>query len=188
LLCADRGSDEIPQSLQLIEGRVAQEFNLRKKRRGAFWEDRYHATAVQSDGHLTQCLTYIDLNMVRARAVGHPSEWEVSGYNEIQRPPRRRRIIDFPTLFRLVGAETHSELASMQERSMLAEIGKSRRVAAWTESVAVGDEAYLQQLKVDLRLRSAKRKIEIEDGFLTLSEPHSEYGPISGTKTPVLTS
>jgi putative transposase len=188
LLCADRGNHEIPRSLQLIEGRVAQEFNLRKKRRGAFWEDRYHATAVQTDGHLTQCLTYIDLNMVRARAVGHPSEWEVSGYNEIQRPPRRRRIIDFPTLFRLVGAETHSELASMQERSMLAEIGKSRRVAAWTESVAVGDEAYLQQLKVDLRLRSAKRNIEIEDGFLTLSEPHSEYRPISGTKTPVLAS
>jgi hypothetical protein len=76
----------------------------------------------------------------------------------------------------------------MQERSMLAEIGKSRRVAAWTESVAVGDEAYLQQLKVDLRLRSAKRNIEIEDGFLTLSEPHSEYRPISGTKTPVLAS
>ena len=188
LLCADRGSDEIPHSLQLIEGRVAQEFNLRKKRRGAFWEDRYHATAVQSDGHLTRCLTYIDLNMVRARAVGHPREWEVSGYNEIQHPPRRRRIIDFLTLFRLVGAETHAELASMQEASMLAEIGKSRRVAAWTESVAVGDEAYLQQLKVDLRLRSAKRKIEIEDGYRTLREPRSEYRPISGTKTQVLTS
>ena len=74
----------------------------------------------------------------------------------------------------------------MQEDAMLAEIGKSRRVAAWTESVAVGDEAYLQQLKVDLRLRSAKRKIEIEDGYRTLSEPRSEYRPISDPKTPVL--
>ena len=31
----------------------------------AFWEDRYHATAVQDGDHLIRCLVYIDLNMVR---------------------------------------------------------------------------------------------------------------------------
>lgn len=186
LLCADQGKDEIPNSLQLIEGRVAQEFNLRKKRRGAFWEDRYHATAVQTDGHLTRCLTYIDLNMVRARAVEHPREWEVSGYNEIQNPPQRRRIIDFQTLARLVGVETRAEIALLQEHLIRTEIGKSRRVPGWTESVAVGDETYLRQLKVDLGIRGAKRTIEIDSGYKTLSEPHPEYRPISGTKTPFL--
>ena len=33
---------------------------------GAFWEDRYHATAVQADQHLHRCMVYIDLNIVRA--------------------------------------------------------------------------------------------------------------------------
>ena len=37
----------IPRSMQLVAGRTGQEFNLRKNRRGAFWEDRYHATAVE---------------------------------------------------------------------------------------------------------------------------------------------
>jgi len=33
---------------------------------GAFWEDRYHATAVAADAHLHRCIACIDLNMVRA--------------------------------------------------------------------------------------------------------------------------
>jgi hypothetical protein len=50
--------------------------NQRKKRKGAFWEDRYHATAVESNEHLIQrlvYLVYIDLNMVRAAACGKSS-------------------------------------------------------------------------------------------------------------------
>ena len=76
LLVLDSGQRNIiRKSMQLIAGRTAQEFNQRKKRKGAFWEDRYHATAVETDHHLISCLTYIDLNMVRAGAVAHPSQW-----------------------------------------------------------------------------------------------------------------
>jgi putative transposase len=39
----------IAKSLQLIVGRTAQEYNLRKQRKGEFWEDRYYATAIESD-------------------------------------------------------------------------------------------------------------------------------------------
>ena len=33
------GRNVIPDSIKLIAGRVAQEYNIRKKRKGAFWED-----------------------------------------------------------------------------------------------------------------------------------------------------
>ena len=46
LLVVDSGRDVIPVSIQLIAGRTAQEYNQRKKRKGAFWEDRYYATAI----------------------------------------------------------------------------------------------------------------------------------------------
>jgi REP-associated tyrosine transposase len=72
LLVLDRGGDEIAHSMQLIAGCVGRAFNRRKRRRGAFWEDCYHATAVDTDEHLARCFTYIDLIMVRA-AVGGPS-------------------------------------------------------------------------------------------------------------------
>jgi putative transposase len=37
-----------------------------KKRKGAFREDRYHTTAVEGGLHLSRCMVYVDLNMVRA--------------------------------------------------------------------------------------------------------------------------
>jgi len=76
LIVADAGDkDVIPNSMQLIAGRSGQEYNQRKKRKGAYWEDRYHATAVESGDHLARCMVYIDTNMVRAGAVNHPSMW-----------------------------------------------------------------------------------------------------------------
>ncbi len=46
------GRNGIPKSFQLVAGRSGQEFNNRKKRKGAFWEDRYHATAIKTGEHL----------------------------------------------------------------------------------------------------------------------------------------
>jgi putative transposase len=45
--------------MQLIAGRTAQEYNHRKDRQGAFWEDRYHATAIEADERRHSCLIYI---------------------------------------------------------------------------------------------------------------------------------
>ncbi len=62
------GLDVIPRSMQLVAGRTGQEYNIRKKRKGSFWEDRYHATIIE-DGDLLRCIVYIDLNMVRCSGV-----------------------------------------------------------------------------------------------------------------------
>jgi putative transposase len=94
LLVLDHGRDEIAASMQLIAGRTGQDFNRRKGRRGAFWEDRYHGTVVDAGEYLARCIIYIDLNMVRAGAVPHPRDWEAAGYHEIRRPRGRYRIID----------------------------------------------------------------------------------------------
>jgi len=94
LLVVDGESDAISRSIQLITGRTAQEFNRRKGRKGAFWEDRYHATAIERCKHLLHCLVYIDMNMVRAGVVSHPSGWRHCGYHEIQQPPSHYRLID----------------------------------------------------------------------------------------------
>ena len=66
LLTWDQGHGEIASSMQLIAGRTGQEYNRRKMRRGAFWEDRYHATAVESGEHLARWSTSISTWCVRA--------------------------------------------------------------------------------------------------------------------------
>ena len=106
LLVVD-GEDEeaIPRVMQLAAGRTAQEYNLRKRRRGAFWEDRYHATAVESGEHLRNCMAYIDLNMCRAGVVSHPARWECCEYHEIHTPRQRYGIVNRQRAARLLGYE-----------------------------------------------------------------------------------
>ena len=93
LVFDNAGRNVIPDSIKLIAGRVAQEYNIRKKRKGAFWEDRYHATAVESNRYLRQCMTYIDMNMFRAGVVEHPKEWAFCGYNEIPKKEKELLIL-----------------------------------------------------------------------------------------------
>ena len=51
---------ELFEAMQLIAARTGQEYNIRKQRKGAFWEDRYHASAIEQNSHLNRCLVYID--------------------------------------------------------------------------------------------------------------------------------
>ena len=144
LLVHDKKKASISRSLQLISGRVAQEYNRRKSRKGAFWEDRYFATAVSTDRHLIRCLVYIDLNMVRAGVVRHPSQWKASGYNEIQSPRQRYRTIDIESLVALAGAKTISEFQE-RHRSWVSkelESGRLSRQPEWTEAKAVGSDFF----------------------------------------------
>jgi putative transposase len=178
LLLLDVGSRQtIPGTLQLIAGRTGQEYNRRKSRKGAFWEDRYHATAVQSDDHLARCLVYIDLNMVRAGVVAHPSEWAWSGYNEIQRPRERYALIDRTRLKDLLGMNDDSVL-SEHHRQWIDDARKKdfhQRESRWTESVAVGSKAFIEQTKEQLGLRAKGRKIQENDDACALRETGSEY-------------
>jgi len=113
LLVADDGDrDVIPSSMKLVAGRTGQEFNQRKNRKGAFWEDRYHATAVENGDYLFRCLVYIDMNMVRSGIVEHPSQWPFCGYNEIQEPKRKNVLIDYEKLRASLGLESYDLVKS----------------------------------------------------------------------------
>ncbi|MCJ7642491.1 MAG: transposase, partial [Desulfobacterales bacterium] len=104
-----KGREVIPQTMQLVAGRTGQEYNQSKNRKGAFWEDRYHATAVETDSHLSKCMAYVDLNMVRAGVVSHPSEWPFCGYHEIQSPRQRYSLIDYESLIDLFDIQSMDE-------------------------------------------------------------------------------
>jgi putative transposase len=144
LLVRDNGDDGISKSMHLIAGRVAQEYNRRKSRRGAFWEDRYFATAVATDQHLVKCLVYIDLNMVRAGVVRHPSQWKVCGYNEIQSTRSSYRVIDFAALCDLTGSQAPYDFRREHRAWVETELKQAvtKRQPEWTEENAVGPDSF----------------------------------------------
>jgi REP element-mobilizing transposase RayT len=180
MLVVDTGEQTIPKSLQLIAGRTAQEFNIRKGRKGAFWEDRYHATAVQTDEHLAKCLVYIDLNMVRTGLVQHPSEYCISGYNEIQNPQQRYSIINRKILLELFGI--HDENCFRQMHRELVEIelknNSSIKNSLWSESIAVGSENFIKDIQQKLAGRVEGRSVVTYNGTTALKEPQAPYSAL----------
>jgi putative transposase len=179
-----RGRGEIAASMQLIEGCTGQAFNRRKRRGGAFWEDQYHATAVQTGEHLARCVVYVDLNMVRAGVVPHPAEWEVGGYHEIQRERERYRIVDRVALAEALGVEL-PELAEVHrdwvERA-LRQAGRGRE-ERWTEAIAVGSRGFVEQVQRELGGRGQYRVIEQACQDYVLRESSEPYGLNSAAET-----
>jgi putative transposase len=177
LLVNDTGSEVIAQSMQLIAGRTAQEYNQRKGSQGAFWEDRYHATAIEADEHLYRCLVYIDLNMVRAGVVNHPLKWLHGGYREIQEPPNRYAVIDLKRLAALCGFTNLRALqtAHRQWVEQALEKGRALREDRWSEAIAVGSLAFVERIKNDLGIKAMHREAVHADGIYALREPSEAY-------------
>jgi hypothetical protein len=178
LLVSDNGDEEtLPKSLQLIAGRTGQQYNQRKQRTGAFWEDRYHATAVQGDQHLMQCMIYIALNMVRAGVVRHPQEWPYSSYHEMGAPRERYRLIDYAQLMTLFGIDHLRELQeAYRERIQEACTQQNNaRDSKWTESIAVGSKEFVEDTKERLGMKGRRREVMGGDGTYQLREATEPY-------------
>jgi len=179
LLVKDSGRGEISKGMQLIAGRSAQEFNQRKNRQGAFWEDRYHATAIESDQHLHRCIAYIDLNMVRAGVVLHPQDWPFSGYREIQSPPQRYAIIDLDELTVLCGFEalTRLQRAHRQWIDDALQNAAFVREGPWSSAVALGTYDYVASVCSALGSGARRRQITRVGDTYVVREPRSAYEP-----------
>jgi len=180
---SDGADRPISLAMQLAHSRVAQEFNARKERHGAFWEDRYHATAIETGTQLAQCLTYVDMNMVRAGVVGHPREWEFCGYTETLKPDvrPRLRLVDADVLADLAGARDQASLMRMRETWIEQAIRKSRleREPLWTESVAVGGQDFLERIRCGLGRRIGATEIVSADGTLALRRARPGSFPVT---------
>ncbi len=140
LMVACDDKDTVPSAMRLVAGRTAQSYNKRKGRRGAFWEDRYHAVPIKTQEHFIECLVYVDLNMVRAGVVGHPEQWSCAGYHEIHSPRKRYVVIDLERLVALAQAESLAKLQRnhrhwINEKLRLRQLERDER---WTR-ISTGD-------------------------------------------------
>ena len=171
------GKEVIPKSIQLVAGRTGQEYNRRKKRKGAFWEDRYHATIIEDGDHLLRCIVYIDINMVRNGVVDHPERWPYGGYNEIQQPRRKCQIIDYEALWQLSGFQDFSSFQAAHRKWVLAETRNTDRCREpqWTEAIAVGSESFVQSVKKQLGFKAIGRRVRSSQDIFELREDQFPY-------------
>jgi putative transposase len=152
----------ISRMMQKLEGDFAGYFNRRKDRSGAFWEDRYHCTMVEDGEHLWNCLEYVDLNMVRAGVVSHPADWPWCGYRELVGKKTRYRLLDMDRLLAWLG---NNDVESFVEeyRARIEHAVTARRLARekrWTESIAVGSQAYVRKIAAAVRRERLRPRFE----------------------------
>lgn len=136
--CTDK--DIVPISMQLAAGRTAQEYNKRKKRNGAFWEDRYHVSVIEAEEYFQRCFIYIDLNMVRTGRVSDPLAWEHCGYYEMILGRERYQVVSINDALALLGYQTIKDFRLEYPLKIEESIqqNKMQREAIWTETKVIG--------------------------------------------------
>lgn len=80
LLVTPQTVEGLPQMMQAVGRRYVRYFNDRQKRSGTLWEGRYKSTLIQSERYLLACMSYIDLNPVRAGLVAQVRDYPWSSY------------------------------------------------------------------------------------------------------------
>jgi len=170
--------EEVAPSLQLLAGATAQQYNRRKSRKGAFWEDRYHATAVESGQHLVNCMLYIDMNMVRAGVVTDPLDWPESGCHEILKPHPKYRNILIENLLETLEFDRHEELVKTYREWQKEALAKGQVGVDWSGSVAVGSGEFVEEIKGKLGMLTERRKVypvEVDGGVVCELREDSGY-------------
>jgi putative transposase len=66
---------QLSSGMQWLNGRYAQDFNRRYKRKGHLFGDRFRAWVIEDDEYLAAACRYTVYNPVRAGLCEHPWEW-----------------------------------------------------------------------------------------------------------------
>lgn len=166
LLVHDDGSERYRSAMKMINAKTQSEYNRRLGRRDPFWAADFQATAIQTDAHLARCVTYMDLNMVRAGEVEHPRQWRCSGYYESANPPTRGARLDGAKLRQLLQFDTQEALQRARDGWIAekADAPSKARETYWSDSIAVGDLAFALQMKRALAFTHPGRRAQRERG------------------------
>jgi putative transposase len=161
--------ESVGAMMQLAAGAGGQQYNRRKQSSGAFWEDTYHCTLVENGRHLWNCLQYVELNMVRAGAVAHPSEWRWSSYAELMGQRQRYRILSPERLLESLGYGSMKELRASCATALAERLARANeREPHWTEALAVGTKAFVCAVQGQYHSRS--RFVLEQHGTMTAGE------------------
>ena len=170
----------LPKAMQYLQGEFAQYYNLRKTREGALWRDRYHSTLIQTGPHLSRCMFYIDMNMVRAGVVDHPEDWRHGGCHELSGKRQRYCLLNQEQLLRCLGNGHNLEEFRTWYTNTLQDLvlqGYHCREAYWSNAYAVGDADWLSGIYDEMGLRRKRilPAVQNENLGMTVGEAVEAY-------------
>jgi len=83
LLLTPPSEEAMSLMMQSVGRSYVRYFNKRHNRTGTLWEGRYKSSVLDSEAYLLTCMSYIDLNPVRAGMVDAPENFNWSSYKHL---------------------------------------------------------------------------------------------------------
>ena len=154
---ADRNG--LSAGMQALGRSYVRYFNDRNDRIGALWEGRFKATLIESERYLFTCMSYIDLNPVRAAIVEHPSEYTWSSYGH-NAGIRHGPIVKEHPLFWALGNTPFARQAAYREivDTGISIVDQARLTEATLKGWAFGTPGYIHGLASSTTRRPSPMK------------------------------
>ncbi len=145
---------------------------------------------METDEHLAKCIVSIDLNMVQAGVVRHPSEYRLSGFNKIQYPPKKCAVIDKMALLDLFSIDNQERFRQEHRHWVEAELQTDvkKRKGHWSESIAIGSEGFTKNRQQRLGVWAKDRSVISEKEGAALKEAPAPYNTVFEGKKSALRS
>ena len=133
-------------------------------------------------------MAYIDLNMARAGVVADPIAWKDSGYHETQCPPIRCSIINHKSCLEVFSFESLEDFQLARQEWVNAALAGQNNISSntWLNSLAVGNEKFVEQVKDKLGIKTKSRKISENGGVFSIQEEAASYTHEFAPKIPRL--
>ncbi len=149
-----------------INGQYTQAYNRRHGLNGHLFQGRFHAILVDSDAYLIQVCSYVELNPVRAKLVGEPSQWRWSSYRahigmELGRPWLATRQVHGQLLGRdIMSVEDQRQAAQLYATTVADRLDVDPWSGRLHGEIYLGDERFVAEMQA-LASRQKMRCAEI---------------------------
>ena len=89
---------DISKFMQDLNQRFARYMNRKNKKKGHFWQARFHASILEGEKALLSSMVYVDLNAIRAGIVDSPQNYQFGSIGYILRSQNKSGILNLNLL------------------------------------------------------------------------------------------
>jgi putative transposase len=159
LLLTPQTAEGLPRMMQAVGRRYVRYFNDRHGRSGTLWEGRYKSTLIEAEPYLLACMSYIDLNPVRAGLAAQARDYAWSSHGHYAGLRSDRLISPHPLYWQLGNTPFAREAAYAD---LVQEGLSASRQQALTDAVlkgwALGGPGFIAELQKKTERRLSKSK------------------------------
>jgi len=140
-------ADTLSSAMHWTSSLFSRRFNKQSGRNGHLWEGRFRSTIIEESSYFLRCMTYLDLNPVRARMVAEPAEHRWSGHRALRH--ENAAELDFHPTYLELGTDARSRYRAYTH--LLAEDLERRRVPLATKFF-VGSPRFVARMETKFGL------------------------------------